>query len=191
MRLATDRYVGRTPLYCHGLDHGDMGMMLVFNITGKEGTVPPQCVLPPMPPPPLPPMPSLPPPFGAAALGATALTAAIPAAIRADANATASLTAIFTLAFPWIAIQPHYQLPQSGRCGLGGKPTAVRRWLLRWHLHLPWCICIWPPPPPKTEPHPQRHRGHVRHGGHVLRCSDTSAARERNPLWPAGGRVLE
>ena len=27
VRMATDRYVGRTPLHCHGLDHGDIGLV--------------------------------------------------------------------------------------------------------------------------------------------------------------------
>ena len=62
VRMATDRYVGRTPLHCHGLDHGDMGMMLVLNIVGEQGTVPPHCVPPPLPPSPSPPTPSPPPP---------------------------------------------------------------------------------------------------------------------------------
>ena len=71
VRFVTDRFGGPTPLHCHALDHADLGMMLVYNVSGVEGTAAPGCVpsLPPLSPPPppsspflLPRAPLLPPP---------------------------------------------------------------------------------------------------------------------------------
>ena len=53
IRFQSDSYTGRMPQHCHMLDHEDKGMMAVYNVYGKEGTIwpgareiNPTCILP-------------------------------------------------------------------------------------------------------------------------------------------------
>jgi len=57
VRFVTDRFGGRVPLHCHGLNHADMGMMAVYQVRGAEGTSVQGCAV-----------------RGATAIGATSLT---------------------------------------------------------------------------------------------------------------------
>jgi FtsP/CotA-like multicopper oxidase with cupredoxin domain len=45
VRFVTDRFGGRVPLHCHGLNHADMGMMSVYYVRGAEGTSVPGCAV--------------------------------------------------------------------------------------------------------------------------------------------------
>ena len=45
VRFVTDRFGGRVPLHCHGLNHADGGMMVVYFVRGAEGTSVPGCAV--------------------------------------------------------------------------------------------------------------------------------------------------